>query len=175
MVQTNFPTNLPPRGLSATAQERHASAVRAAAAVSRDFPLLPTSDTDATPTVGEDSDDKLTPGQRLAVAAIVSGENFAAAARAAKVSRRTLYAWRQEPDFRQAVESRSREAMSVAMLRVRNLMLRATRVMGEAMLEGGRDGSLSAFRVLNSARLWRVATDGAETSSESPEDAALGN
>ena len=146
------------RQMSGPQRELHALALKTAAAVAQDFPLLPTSHTDATPIVGEEPGDNLTPGQRLAVAALVSGETFAAAARAAGVSRRTLYDWRQLPDFTKAVDGRSREALGAAVIRVRNLMLRATRVLGESMLDRDR-GGLHAFRVLNSARLWRVASD----------------
>ena len=138
-----------------TRSERDALA--RAARTSEDFPSLPTSDADAQPHVPEEPGDNLTPGRRLAVAALVSGQTFAAAARAAKVSTRTLYPWRQEPAFAEAVERTSREAMAVVVVRVRNLMLRATRVLGEAMNEGRESSPVHAFRVINSSRLWTAA------------------
>ena len=148
------------RALSPTTYDQrraHGRLACAGAIVSEDVRLLPT-DVDAELALPEEPGDNLTPGQRLAVAALVSGETFAAAARAAGVSRRTVYDWRQLPDFTKAVDGRSREALGAAVIRVRNLMLRATRVMGESMLDRDR-GGLHAFRVLNSARLWRVASD----------------
>lgn len=137
-------------------REEHRQRVRAAEQASRDFPILPTSPTDPTLSLPPEADDKLTPAQRIAVAALVGGQTFCAAAREAKVSRRTLYAWRQEPAFQQAVDQTSRQAMSAALVRVRNLMLRATRVLGDAMLEDSRKAD-HAFRVLNSRHLWATA------------------
>ena len=134
-------------------------ALTRAARASEDFPLLPTSDADASPHVPEEAGDNLTPGERLAVAAIVSGQTFAAAARAAKVSARTLYAWRQEPAFARAVERTSREAMDVVVVRFRNLMLRATRVLSEAIAADRESSAVHAFRVINSARVWAVARE----------------
>ena len=131
---------------------------KAAILTSEDFPLLPTSDTDPKPCVPEEAGDNLTPAQRLAVAAIVSGQTFAAAARAARVSSRTLFSWRQEPDFARAVDQTSREAMSAVVVRVRNLMLRATRVLSESMNDEGADRAVNAFRLLNSRQLWSTAT-----------------
>ena len=144
--------------MTAVQTRRYERALRDARLTSQDFPLLPTSDTNAQPTLELEAGDNLTPAQRLAVAAIISGETFVAAARAANVSRRTLYQWRQTHAFKRAVEGRSREALDVVVIRVRNLMLRATRVLGETLLdEAPGRASASAIRVLNSSRLWAVA------------------
>lgn len=152
--------------ISHARQQAHDLALRAAILAAQDFPILPTSDTDSTPTLAEEPGDNLSPAQRLAVAALVAGKTFCAAAREANVSRRTLYDWRQDPAFNRVVDKTSRDAMEATTVRIRNLMLRATRVLGDAMLEGGRDGSLSAFRVLNSKNLWSTAIDTAPTAAE---------
>ena len=96
---------------------------------SQDFPLLPTSDVDALPSLPEEAGDALSPAQRLAVAAFVAGQTCAAAARAAGVSRRTIYNWRKEAAFTRAIDELSSEALEATAIRVRNLMLRSTRVM----------------------------------------------
>lgn len=145
--------------MSGPQRERYELATRSAALTSQDFPVLPTSHTDATPQLPDEPGDNFTPGQRLAIAALVAGETFVAAARAAKVSRRTLFGWRQEPAFQEAVERTSREAMATVVVRVRNMMLRGTRVLSEAITERDR-GADHAFKVLNSYRLWAAATEG---------------
>lgn len=122
----------------------------------QDCPIVPTSELDPTPMLPEGAGDKLTPQQRLAAAALIAGQSFSAAARAAGCGRRTLFKWRQQPVFEAAVNDISREALDVAIVRVRNLMLRATRVLGESMLDRP-DAATHAFRVLNSARLWTTA------------------
>lgn len=149
------------RALPAILSRAEREAMGRALRTSEDFPLLPTSDVDPLPHVPEEAGDNLSPGQRLAVAALVAGGTFAAAARAAKVSPRTLYAWRQEPAFAAAVERTSREALATVVVRVRNLMLRSTRVLSES-IDAGREASpLHAFRVLNSPRLWAAAASDA--------------
>ena len=131
---------------------------KAAVQTSHDFPLLPTSATDPLPRLPEEEDDKLSPAQRLAAAELVSGQSSAAAARAAGVSRRTVFTWRQQPDFKRAVDDCSREAMSAVVVRVRNLMLRATRVLSESMTDRDANRAFHAFRVLNSRHIWSTAT-----------------
>ena len=80
---------------------------------------------------------------------------------------RTLYTWRSEPAFAEAVERTSRESLAVVVVRGRNLMLRATRVVGEAM-NAERDASpVHAMRVLNSSRLWSVMERPADAESRS--------
>ena len=146
-----------------------ARAARAATLTAQDCPLLPTSDVDATPHLPAEPDDNLTPQQRLAVAALVGGQTFAAAARAAGCGRRTLFDWRQQPAFRRAVDARSHEALDVVVVRMRNLMLRATRVLGEAMLDLPLDnGARHAIRVVNSARFWAVLERPAEERADEP-------
>jgi hypothetical protein len=139
-------------------RDAHEAAVRAATRTSQDFPIPPTSEVDALPHVPEEPGDNLTPAKRLAVAALVAGQTFCEAARVAGVNRRTLYEWRQEPAFKSAVERTSRDALDVVVVRVRNLMLRATRVVGEAMNAERESSPVHAMRVLNSPRLWSVMT-----------------
>lgn len=127
---------------------------------SQDFPLLPISETDALPSLPSETDDELTPAQRLAVAAVVAGQTYITAARAAGVTRRTVYAWRQQPAFERAVDRLSRDALDAAAVRVRNLMLRATRVLADSML--GPQAFDGAIRIANSTRLWAAFNAGAE-------------
>lgn len=120
----------------------------------QDFPLFPTSLENHLPSLPEEKGDGLTPAQRVAIAAIVGGQTFAMAARTAGVSQRTIFNWRRQPAFKQAVDQLSIESLDAAITRVRNLMLRATRVMSEALV--GADAPRTAHRVLNSARLWKL-------------------
>jgi transposase-like protein len=151
--------------------EAQRAAAHAHAAASQDFPILPTSADDLRPCVAAEPDDNLSPGQRLAVAALVAGATYTAAAREAGVSRRTLWQWRRQPAFQAALDRLSREAMLAVVMRVRNLMLRATRVMGDAMTDPAR-GATHAFKVLNSRKLWDEAVAiGAED--DGSDDAAV--
>ena len=133
----------------------------------QDFPLLPTSLENQSPSLPDEAGDGLSPAQRLAIAAIVAGQTYTTTARAAGVSRRALFTWRQKPEFKHAVDQLSAEALDAAVTRVRNLMLRATRVMSEAMV--GHDGPRAAYRVLNSSRLWRVLESTRPAEEDSPE------
>jgi transposase-like protein len=152
-------------------------------ATSRDFPVLPTSALDRLPSLPPEPEDGLTPQQRLAIGALICGQTFSAAAQAAGVSRRTLYAWRRQPAFARALDDLSREALEATAVRVRNLMLRATRVLADAML--GEDSFAGAIRVANSARLWAAlksqapaplaevdALEGADTVADAGADAS---
>lgn len=134
--------------------------------VAQDVPLCPTSLENPLPILPEEAEDGLTPAQRIAVAAIVAGQTSAMAARATGVSRRTLSRWRQQAAFKQAIDQLSVEALDASVTRVRNLMLRATRVMSEALM--GHASMQAAYRVLNSARLWKVL----ESAKPAMEDAA---
>ena len=157
-------------------QAKHAARVRegrAAVSLSQDFPILPVSDPCASPRRTDEPDDNLTPAQRLAGAEIVGGTTFVAAARAAKVSNRTLYAWRRTPAFRRAVESRSREAIDVVVVRVRNLMLRATRILSDAMVDASPGATAKhAIRVVNSSRLWTILREPAPDDLDDDDDTA---
>ncbi len=148
---------------------RHAErvAVEAYDDATQDVPLCPASLANPSPSLPEEPGDRLEPAQRVAIAAIVAGQTFAMAARAAGISRRTLYRWRQEPAFKQAVDQLSIEALDASVTRVRNLMLRATRVMSEALV--GNDAARSAYRVLNSARLWKILEGARSVADESVE------
>ena len=140
-------------------QERETRLKATMRIASQDFPLLPTLESDGLPSLPEEADDGLTPAQRLAVASLIRGENFAMAAKAAGVSRRTIYTWRNDPAFSQAVDNLSREALETTAIRVRNLMMRATRVLADAMVGG--DSFNGAIRVANSSRLWTALNAGA--------------
>lgn len=45
------------------------------------------------------ADDRLTPKQRAAIAALLAGETYGAAATAAQISPKTLFRWRADPVF----------------------------------------------------------------------------
>lgn len=149
-----------PRGMT---QYECEVARQAAARLSQDFPILPTSELDASPILPEEAGDPLTPQQRLAVAALACGQSFTVAAKAANVTRRTLYNWRQTDAFQRTLDQLTCDALTTTATRVRNLMLRATRVLAEGMV--GPDAFGSAMRVANSARLW-AALNAAEAKLE---------
>lgn len=148
-----------------TGSERE-EALRSPARVAQDFPLLPTSESDPLPILPEEAGDSLSPQQRTAVAAFVCGQSFSMAANAANVSRRTIYNWRQQPEFKRTLDTLTRDALVTTATRVRNLMLRATRVLVEGMV--GRDAFGNAMRVANSGRLW-AALEKAEAKLEEEE------
>jgi hypothetical protein len=126
---------------------------------SQDFPILPTSELDPLPKLPEEAEDGLTPPQRLAVAAMLGGQSQAAAARAAGVSRRTLFAWRQLPAFKHVYNRYSQDALDATAARIRNLMMKVTRVLSES-ISGASDFD-QAIRVANSGRLWAALNAGA--------------
>lgn len=77
--------------------------------------------------------DPLTPGQRLAVAALVAGRTLTAAAELAGVSRPTIYAWRDSSVFeaelnrcrveqRDSINDQLRELASSAMTSIKELI-----------------------------------------------------
>ena len=132
------------------------------APTTQDYPALPTPEHNGSPILPPDG---LTPAQRLAIAALVSGRTFSSAAIQAGVCRKTLYAWRQQPAFAAAVTELSREGLEAAATRARNLMLKATRTLGEAM--NGHDRFAWAMRVASNRRLW-------DAGRELPADLSIG-
>lgn len=104
--------------------------------------------------------DRLTPAQRLAVAAIVCGRTYSAAAVQAGVDRSTIYQWRKLPAFTEAIEHYSREALEATAMRARSLLLKSTRALAESLNEQRRhaDSRFSwACRMVNSRHLWTLA------------------
>ena len=144
----------------ATGSRRRALAAAEAAAreseqrMSQDVPLCPNGASAELPILPPETGDDLSPTQRVAIAALIAGKTFAMAARYASVDRRTLYRWRQLPAFRRVMDEVSREALETTATRIRNLMLRATRVLSEGMT--GSDAFGCAIRVANSTRLWKA-------------------
>lgn len=122
------------------------------------LPNLPSGPTG--PVFGDSmASDALTPAQRLAVAAIVCGRTFSAAAAQAGVNRKTLYEWRKQTAFMDAVEHYSREALEATAMRARSLMLKSTRALAESLDERRRGDSRFgwACRMVNSRHLWTLA------------------
>ena len=117
------------------------------------LPESPTPEQDGSPIL-TDGPVGLTPSQKLAIAALVCGRTLSSAAIQAGVDRRTLYEWRKLPAFRDAVQQLSQEALEASATRARNLMLKATRTLGEALC--GRDRFDWAMRIANSRRVWDV-------------------
>ena len=126
--------------------------------MSQDVPLCPTSEENPLPILPAEAGDGLSPVQRVALAAIVSGSTFALAARAAGVDRRTVFRWRSAPAFKRVLDELNAEAHETISIRVRNLMLKTTRVLSESL--GGGNVNC-ALRIANSARLWNALNAGA--------------
>jgi len=85
--------------------------------VSRDYPELPTGGDDL-----NEQSDLPDHRQRAAIELLLAGKSFTAAAQAIGVTRRTLYAWRQDEDFRGELDRRRRELYDGAADRLRALL-----------------------------------------------------
>jgi hypothetical protein len=103
------------------------------------------------PSLPAEAGDGLSPAQRLALASILAGSSFCMAARAAGVDRRTVYRWRQEPAFKRVLDEIGIESMTTLSIRIRNLMLKTTRVLSESVGDGNVN---AALRIVGSARVW---------------------
>ena len=101
-----------------------AADVAAASPITQNYPELPQNASNASPSFTPDG---LTPTQRVALAALVSGQTLAAAAARAGVCRKTLFNWRRQPAFNRALTELGREAMEAAAARTRIILLKATR------------------------------------------------
>jgi transposase-like protein len=66
--------------------------------------------------------DDLNEKQRVAIELLVSGRSYTAAAQAMNVDRKTLFRWRQDALFQQALEERHMELWSEATQRLRGLV-----------------------------------------------------
>lgn len=100
-------------------------------------------------------DDGLTPAQRLAVGQLLCGSTMAACAARVGVSVRTLHRWRQLPAFAAVLNARSSEALETTCVRARNLMLKSTQVLADALREG--DATRWAARIVQMSRVWQMA------------------
>ena len=138
------------------------SLVAAMTDVSQNVPFRPAPEHDGSPIL---TDDGLSPRQRLALMALVSGRTLSSAAAQAGVDRRTIHRWRQEPAFAGTLSDLSREGLEAAAMRARNLLLKATRTSGEAM--NGHDRFAWAMRVASNRRLW-------DAGRELPADLSIG-
>lgn len=96
----------------------------------------------------------LSPGQKIALAALVCGHTAMSAAHKAKVSPRTLYRWRQEPLFKATLDELTDTAMEAAVVRMRTLLLRSTHVISDTLL--GSDRDRWAMRVIACPQVWKM-------------------
>lgn len=100
-------------------------------------------------------DDGLTAAQRLAIGQLLCGSTMAACAARVGVSVRTLHRWRHQPAFAAVLNARSAEALEASCVRARNLMLKSTQLLAEALQEG--DATRWAARIVQMARVWQMA------------------
>ena len=84
----------------------------------------------------------ISPSQRTAIEALLSGKDRAATAEAAGVSERAIYKWLSRPDFRDALREQSAIAHSYALARLIGSIGKAIDT-----LQGGCDGSANATQV----------------------------
>ena len=91
-------------------------------AASQNFPELP---------VSAKNRDVLSEPQRTAIEFLVRGRNFTDVATEVKVTRRTLYAWRQDEAFCAELERRRREVWDIAAERLRAMVHPALDVLEE--------------------------------------------
>ncbi|MCD6552444.1 MAG: helix-turn-helix domain-containing protein [Anaerolineae bacterium] len=81
----------------------------------------------------------VTPKQRKAIEALLTTGSVAAAAKAAGVSRQTLYRWRKDTDFQDALRDAEREALQALSRSLVRLAEKATRTLEEMMESAERD------------------------------------
>jgi hypothetical protein len=117
-------------------------------------PQLPEDPTEAELIVAAE-DARLSPAQRIAIAALVCGQTAIVAARRAGVTPRTIHRWQQEPAFNETLNRLSDETMNAASRRVRNLLLRGTHVIADAL--HGSDQYRWAMRVVGSSQVWKMS------------------
>ncbi len=75
----------------------------------------------------------LTDKQLQTLPHLVTAPSMSEAARRADVGRTTLYRWIEDDEFRRELERQRNEALELAHLELKGLMLKATQVVGEAM------------------------------------------
>lgn len=79
--------------------------------------------------------DKLTPAQTRAIAALLTERDTTAAAKAADVSYRTLCRWLEAPLFKAELRAASKAAVDASILRLSELTGQAVGVLREIMLD----------------------------------------
>lgn len=100
---------------------------------------------------------KLRSNQNKAIEAFLLGGNVTIAAHMAGVSERTIYTWRQDPDFKAALLAASDEQLADTVLALSGASLKAVRVLvGIMMKESTKDVvkiQAAALLLSNSLRL----------------------
>ncbi len=119
-------------------------------------PQLPTGEENGLPSLPEVIDEALTPQQCTAIGHLVAGMSYSSTAVVMKISRKTLYNWRQLPAFKHALNTISREALQAVATRVRNILLRETRVLEAKTQE--YHSMTESIRVIANKRLWDIAS-----------------
>ena len=99
--------------MSASTGSAPADSTSSPQAISQNFSKLPTS---------ADNHDELTDRQRLAIELLIQGRSQTAVAEDAGVTRRTVYAWRQDEPFRAELARRRQEVWDGAADRMRALI-----------------------------------------------------
>jgi hypothetical protein len=97
---------------------------------------------------------KLKPKQQAAILALLSNRTVEDAARAAKISSRTLYRWQQEPEFNAAYRKARRAAFGQAAARLQQASGAAVSTLLKVMVDAGTPASTkvrAADRVLDHA------------------------
>lgn len=102
---------------------------------------------------------ELTARQSRAIAALLSENTVAAAARAVKLNPRTLFRWLEQRHFRQALNRARREALSLANIRLQRLVEEAPQILESIV----RDPNASpATRVRAVLAATKIAHNGIE-------------
>ncbi len=99
--------------------------------------------------------ENLTPQQSTAIGHLLAGKTFSEAAELVGVDRRTIYEWRQQPDFKRVLQRMSDETLEMVAQRARQLLLRSADTMGRAL--GGYSGWETAMKILTSRNVWGIA------------------
>ena len=89
---------------------------------------------------------RLTRRQRFALRIVSEASSISEAARRAKIARRTLYRWLEDPHFRDELSRIHHEAAELARQEAHGLMLQAVTVLAEAMNDPDKAIRLRASR-----------------------------
>ena len=120
-------------------------------AISQNFPKFPSGE-------NHDCDNSLSEQQRAAIVLLASGKTYGAAAQAIGVDRRTLFNWRRDPAFADALRRFRHEAWHSAVDQLRALVHPALKVLTEELsAPNNRSRFRAAVAVLRAANIRSVA------------------
>ena len=91
-----------------------------------------------------------------AIALLVGGRTYAQAASELGVDRTTIFRWRREPEFSGELKRRLEEVLDAVAMRTRAAMLKSSDLLAQALKS--EQAFNWAFKVMNSKRVWDLAS-----------------